>query len=96
MAELLTLITGREGTEEEMGVVGRRVLNIGRAFNQREGFTREHDVVPQRLFKDPLKGGPADGQVMTEEGFQDMLSQYYEIMGWDENGCLPQEMLDEL
>ena len=33
---------------------------------------------------------------MTEEGFQDMLSQYYEIMGWDENGCLPQEMLDEL
>ncbi|MBQ9014654.1 MAG: aldehyde ferredoxin oxidoreductase family protein [Firmicutes bacterium] len=96
MAELLTLITGKEWTEEDMSTVGRRVLNIGRAFNQREGFTREHDVVPQRLFKDPLKGGPADGQVMTEEGFQDMLSQYYEIMGWDENGCLPQTMLDEL
>ena len=96
MSELLTKITGKEWTEEDMSTVGRRVLNIGRAFNQREGFTREHDVVPQRLFKDKLKGGPADGQVMTEEGFQDMLSQYFEIMGWDENGCLPQELLDTL
>lgn len=96
MSELLTLITGKEWTEEDMSVVGRRVLNIGRAFNQREGFTREHDTVPQRLFKDPLKGGPADGQVMTEEGFQDMLDQYYEIMGWDKNGCLPQELIDTL
>ena len=96
MSELLTLITGKEWTEEDMSVVGRRVLNIGRAFNQREGFTREHDVVPQRLFKDKLKGGPADGQVMTEEGFQDMLDQYFEIMGWDKNGCLPQELLDTL
>ena len=96
MSELLTLITGKEWTEEDMSTVGRRVLNIGRAFNQREGFTREHDVVPQRLFKDKLKGGPADGQVMTEEGFQDMLDQYFEIMGWDKNGCLPQELIDTL
>lgn len=96
MSELLTLITGKEWTEEDMSTVGRRVLNIGRAFNQREGFTREHDAVPQRLFKDKLKGGPADGQVMTEEGFQDMLDQYYEIMGWDKNGCLPQDLIDTL
>lgn len=96
MSELLTLITGKEWTEEDMSTVGRRVLNIGRAFNQREGFTRANDTVPQRLFKDKLKGGPADGQVMTEEGFQDMLDQYFEIMGWDENGCLPQELIDTL
>ena len=95
-AELLTLITGKEWTEERMMEIGHRVLNIGRAFNQREGFTRKDDVVPQRLFKDKLKGGPADGQVMTEEGFQDMLDQYFEIMGWDENGCLPQELIDTL
>ena len=96
MAELLTLITGREWTEEEMGVVGRRVLNIGRAFNQREGFTRKDDTAPRRLFDEPLKGGPADGQAIPEEVFQDMLSQYYEVMGWDQNGCLPQELLDTL
>jgi len=36
------------------------------------------------------------GQVMTEEGFQDMLDQYYEIMGRDKNGCLPQDLIDTL
>ncbi|MBQ2846165.1 MAG: aldehyde ferredoxin oxidoreductase family protein, partial [Firmicutes bacterium] len=59
MAELLTLVTGREWTAEEMGEVGRRVLNIGRAFNQREGFNRAHDTVPKRVVKDVLQNGPA-------------------------------------
>lgn len=96
MAELLTRITGVEWTEEQMGEIGRRVLNIGRAFNQREGFTRKDDTAPRRVLTEPLKGGPADGQFIPEEDFQDMLSQYYEVMGWDENGCLPQELLDTL
>lgn len=32
MAELMTLITGREWTSEEMGEVGRRVINICQSF----------------------------------------------------------------
>ncbi|MEA4921845.1 MAG: aldehyde ferredoxin oxidoreductase family protein [Eubacteriaceae bacterium] len=96
MSELLTLITGKEWTVEDMSVIGRRVLNIGRAFNQREGFTRKDDTMPKRLSTDPLKHGPAAGQTIPPEALQDMLSQYYEIMGWDENGCLPQELLDTL
>ncbi|MGI6737496.1 MAG: aldehyde ferredoxin oxidoreductase family protein [Anaerovoracaceae bacterium] len=97
MSELLTRITGVEWTVEDMSTVGRRVLNIGRAFNQREGFTRKDDTMPKRLAQDPLGGdGPAKGQTIPEEAFQDMLSQYYKIMGWDENGCLPQELIDTL
>ena len=56
MAEMLTLVTGRQWTADEMGEVGRRVLNIGRAFNQREGFNRAHDTIPKRLVKDALEG----------------------------------------
>ncbi|MGI6721354.1 MAG: aldehyde ferredoxin oxidoreductase family protein [Anaerovoracaceae bacterium] len=96
MSELLTLITGKEWTVEDMSTVGRRVLNIGRAFNQREGFTRKDDTMPKKLTQEKLKHGPGAGQSIPEEAFQDMLSQYYEIMGWDENGCLPQELLDTL
>ena len=96
MSEFLTLLTGKTWTEEEMSEVGRRVLNIGRAFNQREGFTRKDDIVPERLFTEKLKGGPGDGQVIPKEAFEDMLSQYYAVMGWDENGCLPQELIDTL
>ena len=96
MSELLTLITGKEWTVEDMSTIGRRVLNIGRAFNQREGFTRKDDTMPERLSKEALKHGPAAGQKIPKEAFQDMLDQYYKIMGWDENGCLPQELLDTL
>ena len=96
MAELLTIVTGREWTPEEMGEVGRRVLNIGRAFNQREGFARKDDTMPERLAKDPLKSGPAAGQTIPKEAFDDMLDQYYKVMGWDENGCLPDEIIATL
>ncbi|MCB6992989.1 aldehyde ferredoxin oxidoreductase family protein [bacterium 210820-DFI.6.37] len=93
MAEMLTMVTGEEWTVEEMGEIGRRVLNIGRAFNQREGFNRAHDTVPKRIVTEALKTGPAKGQVIPQEVFDDILSQYYEVMGWDENGMMPEELI---
>lgn len=96
MAELLTLVTGREWTPEEMGEVGRRVLNIGRAFNQREGFNRAHDTVPKRVVKDVLQNGPAAGQVIPQEAFEDMLDQYYEVMGWNKDGTMPEELIQSI
>lgn len=96
MAELLTIVTGRKWTEEEMGDVGRRVLNIGRAFNQREGFNRKHDTMPKRLAKEALKNGPAAGQAIPQEAFEDMLDQYYKVMGWDENGMMPETLIATL
>ncbi|MEG0392511.1 MAG: aldehyde ferredoxin oxidoreductase C-terminal domain-containing protein, partial [Anaerovoracaceae bacterium] len=96
MAELLTLVTGRTWTVEEMSEVGRRVINIGRAYNQREGFNRVNDTMPKRLAKDALQNGPAAGQTIPQEAFEDMLDQYYEVMGWDKNGMMPQELIDTL
>jgi aldehyde:ferredoxin oxidoreductase len=96
MAELLTLVTGRAWTAAEMEEVGERVLNIGRAYNQREGFARKDDTMPARLSNDPLKSGPAAGQTIPREAFDDMLNQYYGVMGWDSDGKLPEEMLKGL
>ena len=97
MAEMLTLVTGRQWTADEMGEVGRRVLNIGRAFNQREGFNRAHDTIPKRLVKDALEGeGPAAGQKIPQKAFEDMLDQYYEVMGWDKNGMMPEELIQSI
>ena len=79
-----------------MGEVGRRVLNIGRAFNQREGFNRAHDTVPKRVVKDVLKSGPAAGQVIPQEAFEDMLDQYYEVMGWNKDGTMPEELIQSI
>lgn len=96
MAELLTIVTGVEWTVEDMQTIGRRVINIGRAFNQREGFDRRHDMVPKRIVSEALQTGPAKGQVIPQEVFDDMLSQYYEVMGWDENGKMPEDLVASL
>lgn len=96
MAELLTMVTGTEWTPEDMATIGRRVINIGRAFNQREGFDRRHDTVPKRVVTEALKSGPAKGQVIPQEVFDDMLTQYYNVMGWDENGIMPEELVASL
>ena len=96
MAELMTLITGREWTVEEMGQVGRRVINIARAFNQREGFDRKDDTIPRKLVEKALSSGPAAGQKIPQEAFDDMLDQYYEVMGWDKNGRMPEDLIATL
>ena len=97
MAEMLTMITGEEWTSEEMGEVGRRVLNIGRAFNQREGFNRADDTVPKRVVREALGGeGPAAGQKIPQEAFEDMLDQYYEVMGWNKDGTMPEELIQSI
>ena len=97
MAEMLTMITGEEWTPEEMGEVGRRVLNIGRAFNQREGFNRADDTVPKRVIREALGGeGPAAGQKIPQEAFEDMLDQYYEVMGWNKDGTMPEKLIQSI
>ena len=96
MAELMTLITGREWTEQEMKDVGVRVLNIARAFNQREGFDRKDDTIPKRLVNEALQSGAAAGQKIPQEAFEDMLDQYYTIIGWDKNGMIPDNILCQL
>ena len=96
MSELMTLVTGVEWTEEDMAAVGRRVLNIGRAFNQREGFNRTHDTVPKKIVRDALANGPAAGQVIPQEAFEDMLDQYYEVMGWNKDGTMPEELIKSI
>lgn len=96
MAELMSLVTGREWTEQEMKDVGTRVINIARAFNQREGFSRKDDTIPKRLVNEALKSGAAAGQKIPQEAFEDMLDQYYSVLGWDKNGMIPDNMLCQL
>jgi aldehyde:ferredoxin oxidoreductase len=67
-----------------------------RAFNAREGFDRQDDVLPEKLFK-PLKGGVSDGWALDREEVGAALEKYYEICGWDVNTGNPtRAKLDEL
>jgi aldehyde:ferredoxin oxidoreductase len=61
-----------------------------RHFNAREGFTREHDVLPERVFK-PIPEGPGKGTGINKEDFSKGQEMYYKIAGWDEKTGNPTE-----
>ena len=96
MTEIMTMITGKEWTEAEMNDVAKRVINIARAFNQREGFNRKDDTMPKRLANEALKSGAAAGQKIPQEAFEDMLDQYYAVLGWSKEGMVPDTILCQL
>lgn len=83
MADLMTAATGWDVTVEEIQEVGRRRLNLMRAFNAREGLARDRDTLPKKLFRQALQGGRSDGIILEETELQAGLEMYHEQAGWD-------------
>jgi len=77
---------------EFMGI-GERIYNLTRLFNVREGLTRKDDALPSRLLNEPMPEGPAKGQVVELEP---MLSEYYRLRGWNENGEPEKDTIERL
>jgi aldehyde:ferredoxin oxidoreductase len=70
-------------TTQDLIDAGKRIWNLTRYFNCREGFSRKDDMLPARLFEDPVPFGPTKGQVVDRTRFEAMKDEYYKILGWD-------------
>ena len=96
LAGVISAVQGEETTVADLITLGARRLNMLRAFNAREGITREQDTLPKRLFE-PLEGGPSDGKAIDREQLAAALETYYEKAGWDPvTGNPTAETLDDL
>ncbi len=99
--ELLDMVVGVTGwqdiTIDELLDVGERRVNMLRAFNAREGIDREHDKLPEKMFKKALKGGASDGMVVDRDQFEQALDEYYRQNDWDvETGSPTRYKLEQL
>jgi aldehyde:ferredoxin oxidoreductase len=83
MARLLSAATGWDVDVDEIQAIGRRRLNLMRAYNAREGLTRDHDTLPDKVFTKALEGGRTDGLVLEREELAAALDEYYAQAGWD-------------
>src|SRR5512135_1046584 len=68
---------------ENLNVVGERIWNLERDFNNAAGLTKKDDDLPPRLKTEPAKTGPAKGKV---NGIDKMRPEYYELRGWTPEG----------
>jgi aldehyde:ferredoxin oxidoreductase len=96
LVRLIPLVIGWDMTEDEFMKVGERIWNLIRLFNIREGFTRKDDTLPKRVLEEPIPSGPSKGFNLGTEKFEEMLSTYYKLRGWDKTGIPTNEKLEEL
>ena len=88
LIEILNAVTDWGFTVEDFMTMGERINTFCRMFNVREGLTKKEDTLPSR-FMEPLIGGPTNGQSISAKEFESMISDYYEICGWDRETGIP-------
>jgi aldehyde:ferredoxin oxidoreductase len=93
LAPQVAAACGDEYTMENVALIGERIWNLERDFNNRAGFTRKDDDLPPRLKTEPAQTGPAKGLV---SGIDKMVPEYYQVRGWDEQGQLKAETRSRL
>ena len=79
---MVNAVTGWDVTVAELMRAGERRINMMRAFNAREGFTRKEDVLPAKVHQ-PKVGGASDGVAVTVEELEAGKDMYYRMAGWD-------------
>jgi aldehyde:ferredoxin oxidoreductase len=90
---MVAAVTGLAMGEEGLLLAGERIWNLQRLFNARAGFSMKDDTLPLRLMEEPISTGSAAGRVWRREP---LLSEYYQVRGWDEEGRPMQEKLAAL
>ncbi|MDD4860031.1 MAG: aldehyde ferredoxin oxidoreductase C-terminal domain-containing protein [Dehalococcoidales bacterium] len=87
LCQALSAATGWDFTTEESMLVGRRAVNLMKAFNLRGGMGQELDMPSPRYGSVPVDG-PAKGRDIMLH-WDKMRRDYYERMGWDRQTSKP-------
>jgi len=95
LAEAVNAATGWSYSFDEALRSGLRTVNLMRVYNIKAGHTPDLEKPSPKYCSTPTDG-PAEGKSIKPH-FQDMVSNYYKLMGWDEKTGLPMpEKLVEL
>ncbi|MFX0042737.1 MAG: aldehyde ferredoxin oxidoreductase family protein [Candidatus Hodarchaeota archaeon] len=97
-SKLIQLATGMEISSSQLMDIGERIYTVERMFNNREGFSRKDDFLPERYFKEATPVGlpRVKGIKIDRRKFEKMLDEYYTLHGWDNNGIPKEETLQKL
>ena len=81
-AHVYHLATGHDIGADGLRKAGERINLVRKAFNVREGWKRDDDTLPHRVF---------EGGAVTESGLAETVAGYYGARGWGEEGVPPRE-----
>jgi aldehyde:ferredoxin oxidoreductase len=96
MKKLIHCATDWSFSENDIEEVGKRVIDFERMFNNREGISKKDDTLPKRYFDDPMPLNLSKGHHIDRDEFDKMLSRYYKIRNWTDDGIVKKERVKEL
>jgi len=96
LAKLYNLVTALGMTAEGLKMAGERIITLARLFNRREGFSRKDDSLPPKIMSVPIPECVSKGSLVTREGFDHLLDEYYQVRGWTEDGMPTPEKIETL
>jgi aldehyde:ferredoxin oxidoreductase len=82
LSRIIEMTTGLKADKAELQKIASEISTLTRCFNIREGLKSEDDNLPTRFYREILK----TGHVVKETDLKEMLTDYYTLRGWNENG----------
>ena len=92
-SQFFSAVTGWDDPLHDVEMRANGIYTVERLFNLREGFQREDDTLPSRSLLEPMPDGPSKGNLVPLE---EMLSEYYELRGWNRLGIPTEKTLERL
>ncbi len=92
-AQFLKYVIGMDITSEDLKTVANRINNLKKAFNIRNGWTKDDDTIPKRMLINPIPTGPNKGEFIKPQDLKAMIHTYYQMRGWNEEGQIPKDKL---
>ena len=93
-AELTTALTDAQVTVADLFTAGERAVNFERLLNLRYGVSEADDRLPDMFFEKEYNAGQQPSR--PHEWMEPMIQQFYNIMGWNEQGRPTAEKLTKL
>ncbi len=89
---LISCALGMDMDETEAMTIAKRTGALTRAYNVITGIRRKDDTIPERYFRPPVPSLPP----LDRKKFDRMISEYYKLRGWNDEGIPTAEELDRL
>ena len=89
---LFNAVTGWDFSVGELLKTGERGFTVQRLINLRDGYGAKTDVLPKKMYQSAKEGFRAGKHIP----FDQLMKEYYEVRGWDEDGVPTKKTLKML
>jgi aldehyde:ferredoxin oxidoreductase len=83
LAEVLSIGLGRRINAHELSIYQKRVRQLERAFNCREGLRREYETLPDQYITDLMMDTHFEGMAKERGRLEAIKDDFYKLRGWD-------------